>query len=395
MEQKKLRVGVFGTWRGIAHIRSIQVLDEAEVVSICDKDPDKIEKAKKYCAEDVLVCETYEELLDSGIDLVVLCNYLPDHTACAIRALRKGIAVVTECLAAATMKECVELVEAVEETGVYFSMAENSPYRNACIEMERIFKSGVLGEVMYGEGEYCHPGAPADAKVHTPDDTHWRVRIPRTYYLTHSLAPLMNITGLMPKRVIGKVVPGRAYAKRRNSSKADAAAMMLVEMENGVLFRVTGSSCLSPKTHWYRLACEKGGVENARTDERAVSLSINAWDLPEEMTSQGCTSFYVPRDDAATREAIKRGLPDMGHLLTDFRCVRNYINEILEGRYPDMDVYRSVAMSAVGILGWRSVLDDSKQYDIPDFRDPAARDAFRDDDLDPWSGKIPYRVFEA
>lgn len=392
MEQKKLRVGVFGTWRGQSHIRCIQVMDDAEVVAICDKDPAKIEEAKKYCSPDVVVCESFEALLDSGIDLVLLCNYLPDHAACAIQALRKGVPVVTECLAAATMKECVELVEAVEETGVYFSMAENSPYGTECLEMERICKSGLLGELMYAEAEYCHPSAPANANRYSPNPDHWRKKLPRTYYLTHSLGPLMNMTRLMPKKVIGKVVPGRAYAQRRDNDRYDGGGIMLVEMDGGVLFRISGCSTYGPATHWFRLACEKGGVENVRTSENTVNLAVNPWDLPEEMTSQGCNTYYTPQPDAATKEAINRGLPNVGHLLTDFRCIRNYITEVREGKAPDMNVYRSVAMSAVAILGWRSVLNDSKQYDIPDFKDPAVRDAFRQDDLSPWRGDIPHTV---
>jgi len=111
------------------------------------------------------------------------------------------------------------------------------------------------------------------------------------------------------------------------------------------------------------------------------------------MAHLGHNTYYTPDADAATKEAVARGLPDVGHLLTDFRCVRNYVTEILEGKAPDMDVYRSCAQSAVGILGWQSVLNDSKQYDIPDFRDPAAREACRSDDRSPWKGDIPFTMY--
>ena len=393
MEQRVLKVGVFGLWRGQSHIMSIEVLDNAKVVAICDQNPEKVEEAKKHCPPDVKVCADFDELLDSGIELVILCNYLPDHASCAIKALRKGIAVVTECLAAATMKECVELVEAVEETGVYFSMAENSPYGTACLEMERVYGTGVLGDVIYAEAEYCHPADPVNANKYSPDPNHWRKSLPRTYYLTHCLGPLMNMTRLMPKRVIGKVAQSISYAKRRSGTRGEAGGIMLVEMEGGVLFRVTGCNSYGPETHWFRLACANGGVETMRTAEDTVNLAINPWDLPEEMRNQGHNTFYTPDADAATKEAVSRGLPDVGHLLTDFRCVRNYITEVLEGKAPDMDVYRSCAQSAVGILGWRSVLNDSKQYDIPDFKDPAQREAYRDDDLSPWKGDFPITMF--
>ena len=395
MENKVLKVGVFGLWRGLSHIMSIEVMDEAEVVAICDQDPARVEEAKKHCPADVKICKDFDELLDSGIELVVLCNYLPDHARYAIKALRKGVPVVSECLAAATMKECVELVEAVEETGVYYSMAENSPYGTACLEMERLFLSGVLGELSYAEAEYCHPSAPANAGKYSPGPDHWRKKNPRTYYLTHSLGPLMNMTRLMPKKVIGKVAPGVEYARKRNIKRADSGGIMLVEMEGGALFRVTGCNSFGNHTHWFRLACEKGGVESVRTAEDTINLAFNPWDVPEELAHLGHNTFYTPDADAATKKAVERGLPDVGHMLTDFRCIRNYITEVREGKAPDMDVYRSCAMSAVGILAWQSVLNDSKQYDIPDFKDPAQRDLYRDDDKSPWNDDFPNSIFFA
>ena len=41
-------------------------------------------------------------------------------------------------------------------------------------------------------------------------------------------------------------------------------------------------------------------------------------------------------------------------------------------------------MAAVGILGWRSVLNGSKEYDIPDLSDEAQRSLWENDDLSPF-----------
>ena len=232
--KEHVKFGVFGAWRGLAHIRAIHCLDNASVTALLEQDPARREEALKYCAPNVTVCQDYDELLDCDIDAVILCNYLPDHAASAIKALKKGIHVISECLAAATMQECVELVETVEETGCYYTMAENTPYLRSCTEMERLYKSGVLGDVIFAEGEYAHPSNPAVATSSTTSPDHWRKRLPRTYYLTHSLGPLMKMTNLMPRKVIGKVSAGPSYAKRRGSQNADCAGIMLVEMDGGV-----------------------------------------------------------------------------------------------------------------------------------------------------------------
>lgn len=109
-----MKIGVFGVWRGLAFIQAVGMMEDAEITAICDQDKEKLDEAKKHCPENVRVCEDFEALLDSGIDAVILCNYFNEHAPYAIRALRRGIAVLSETLPAATLRECAELVETVE-----------------------------------------------------------------------------------------------------------------------------------------------------------------------------------------------------------------------------------------------------------------------------------------
>ena len=44
-----------------------------------------------------------------------------------------------------------------------------------------------------------------------------------------------------------------------------------------------------------------------------------------------------------------------------------------------IDVYQALDMALPGILGYRSILNGNKPYDVPDFRDPVAREAYRND----------------
>ena len=392
MSEKILRVGVYGTGRGTSHIKNISFLDNAKVVAICEQNPKAVEKAMKFCPPDVVICPDYDALLDAGLDVVILANFLPDHAKCAIQAMRKGINVVSECLAAVTMKECVDLVEAVEETGMYYSMAENSPYDTSNLEIGRLYQSGKLGELSYGEAEYCHPFSPEKLLEVCPDENHWRYRLPKTYYLTHPLGSLMNISRLMPKKVQTMITTDHLYARQRNLPFADSGAQVMVQMENGVVFRVTGWANYGAHASHLRIACTGANVEKERHDHSLISLTFNEWDLPKEMAQVGTHISYKPPVEPEVAALIPKGLSTGGHSVADFRCVKNYIDEIAEGRAPDMDVYRSVAQCAVAILGWRSALEH-KEYDIPDFKDPAARDQYRNDDLSPWRDEIPYYIY--
>lgn len=374
---KKKRIGVFGVFRGLAYIKAFQTMDEVEVTAILDKDEKMIERAREYMKGDVKVVSTFDELLDSGIDAVVLCNYFPEHARYAVKALSRNISVFSECTPAATLKECVELVEAAEKSEGIYVLAENYPWFRANMEMKRVYESGMLGKVIFAEGEYVHPMSDKEQAHYTPDPTHWRANNPKTYYSTHALAPLMAATGLMPKKVIGKVA-GRPNPD--GEGIVDAAGIMLVEMEGGALFRISGSCSFGGHGNWYRLGCEKGGIESLRGTNDKVRLVVNDWCLTEENRMFGTECEYTPELTELGKKAM-----DSGHSGGDWWVCRHFVDALAGREKPFMDAVRSASISAVGILGWRSVLEESKQLDIPDFTKKEDRDRVREDDLNPFA----------
>ena len=73
-----------------------------------------------------------------------------------------------------------------------------------------------------------------------------------------------------------------------------------------------------------------------------------------------------------------------GHGGGDYWVVKHFVDAILEGKPCFFDVYRSTAIAAVSILGWRSVLNKSKRYDIPDFRKERDKKKWENDNLTPF-----------
>ena len=89
-----------------------------------------------------------------------------------------------------------KLVEAVEQTGCSYMMAENFGYLRDCMEIARMYRSGDLGELVYGEAEYVH--SVRHLMVRNADGSyHWRCWMPPFYY-GHALAVLLQITGTRP-----------------------------------------------------------------------------------------------------------------------------------------------------------------------------------------------------
>ncbi|MCR5485752.1 MAG: GNAT family N-acetyltransferase, partial [Clostridiales bacterium] len=153
----KIRIGVFGTGRGKTMMNFCEHSDKAELVAVCDGYKPALEFAEKgYGNGKIKFYDSFDEFINHDMDAVVLANFANEHTPYAIKCLKKGLNVISEVLPVQTMKEAVELIEAVEESGKLYAYAENYCYMPAPRKMRELVKNGVIGEFEYGEGEYMH-----------------------------------------------------------------------------------------------------------------------------------------------------------------------------------------------------------------------------------------------
>ena len=80
-------------------MRILPGYDYAEIAAVCETYSDLLEKCRRYFRENgqsVLCCDSFDELLDAGIDAVIIANYANEHAPYAIRALDRGIHVYSE-----------------------------------------------------------------------------------------------------------------------------------------------------------------------------------------------------------------------------------------------------------------------------------------------------------
>ena len=84
-----------------------------------------------------------------------------------------------------------------------------------------------------------------------------------------------------------------------------------------------------------------------------------------------------------TSEKAKEAI-NAGHGGGDFWIVQNLVDCFANGKPAFFDVYKGVAMSATGILGWRSALNHGENFKIPDFSKEEERKLVEADDLTPF-----------
>lgn len=378
---KKITLGIFGLNRGSDNYESI-LSNGAEITAVCDKDERLLNRAKDTLG-DVALYTDFDDFINHGFDAVYLANYFPEHAPYAVKALEKNVHVISECTAAGTPAECVALVRAAEKSKAIYMLGENYAYMVFNREMQKVYQGGTLGKVLFAEGEYNHTGDPKDlygVGRYYDSEKHWRNFLPATYYITHSLGPLMMATHSKPVRVTAMPV----YSPRDESSAsasyiADNAAIVTVLNDDNSVFRVTGHSRFGYSENSYRLACQNGQIENVRGRKNMIMLNYNEWNLPEGRSTSNYYEAEFPPEYADVAERA-------GHGGSDFYMFRDFFSCIKEGRKPYLDVYAATAMSAVAILGHRSLLQYGVPYDVPDFHREEDRRKYENDRDTPFFG---------
>lgn len=382
---EKLKIGVFGTGRGM-HLAKNFMLQNCEIVAICDNHPERCRVAASKLGGTAAVYDDFDKFIEHGMDAVILSNFFHEHAPYAIKCFERNIHVFSECISNGTMGEGVALVRAFEKSKSIYMLAENYPQMIFNREMQRICRGGTLGKIIYAEGEYNHPGDPNDAnfkKQYQYFEQHWRHYLPRTYYVTHSLAPIMCATGATPKRVTAFSVFAPTEDDAPSASRVgDRVSIMTTQNDDGSVFRFTGCAAFGAHHNAYRICGTKGSVENLRGLDNKVMLRYNSWEVPEGASK---ATLYEP----AWHDKDEALISKSGHGGGDFLTARIFVECIREGKQPPhpFDLYSAVNMSSVGILAHRSALEGGRPFDIPDFKTEAARAEYENDFLTPFPGK--------
>lgn len=374
---KKVRIGVLGGYRGTSMINYCKRSDNAEVVAICDNNPEVLE-AQKEVAEgfNITFYDNFDDFINHDMDAVVLANYAHEHAPFAIRALKRGLHVFSEVVPAATMKEAVELIEAVEESGKIYAYGENYCYMSAPYEMRRLYREGKIGEFEYGEGEYAHNCESIWPSITYGERDHWRNNASANFYCTHSLGPIIHITGLRPVSVVG-YEGANNERKLRTGAKSASFGMEMVTLENGAVVKSIHGGLYTHNV-WYSVYGSKGSMESGREAFlEQIGGGINRISVrSDEYSGKYDIKNEVYEPEYAESDKIK----GFGHGGSDFFSMYHFVEKILGNPEADIiDVYEAMDMWLPGLFAHRSVLEGNVPKEIPNLRDKAVREEWRND----------------
>jgi predicted dehydrogenase len=366
---RRIKLGIWGLGRGL-HLSGPCDALNFDVVAGLDFNPTmRADFSRRF--PNALATDDLDRFLASDCEAVLLASFFPNHADDAIRCLEAGKHVLSEVTAFMTIADGVRLVETVERTGLVYQMAENYPYSAANMWLARKWRDGLFGDFMYGEYEYVHEvlslgfthinGEPIIPgwRVHS-----WRSWLNFHYYNTHSLGPIMHITGTRPETVTalpGTVrLPGYVI---RNAEGMGGITPSLIKMSNGGLVRnLMGAT--TNDSHMQRLWGTRGSAE--LVDGRLRLRLGGHGGAPKcEVT---------PRWDELGDMAERTG-----HGGGDFWVLYHFARQILDGTPGPFDVYISADCTLAGIQAYRSQCEGGAPLPVPDLRDAAERDRYRND----------------
>lgn len=372
---KKIRIGVLGAYRGTSMINYCKRADNAEIVAICDKSPEALDTQRQHTEGlNITFYDNFDDFIRHDMDAVVLANYANEHAPFAIKAMKLGKHVFSEVLPVQTMKEAVELVEAVEETGMTYAYGENYCYMPASYEMNKLYKQGKIGEFEYGECEYIHNGEPIWPSITYGERDHWRNNKYSTFYCTHSLGPIIHMTGLRPVSVIG-FEGTKTERNLRVGSKSGQFAIEMVTLENGGIVKSIHGS-LYKDSIWYCVYGSKGRMESGRKDAQDGNIHkiyVNSDEYSGGYETATLESYHPTH-------GMEDKIQGFGHGGSDFYSMYHFVERLLGNKNANtIDVYEALDMFLPGLFAYRSILDGGIPKEIPNLRDKSIRDFWRND----------------
>jgi hypothetical protein len=259
-------------------------------------------------------------------------------------------------------------------------MTENYPWNPNHAFIARKWREGLFGDFMYAECNYVHncrtlvytyiDGVPV-----IPGDTlhNWRSWLNFHFYCTHSLGPVMVITGTRPTRVVSLPSPVHlpGYPEKGPDGMGGIAPCLITMDNGGIVRNLMGST--TNDSYAYRLWGTRGSAE---IDWRMGGLFLRLGGGGESPRLR-----IEPKGDELAGPLASSRCPARrtGHGGGDFYVLYFFAREILTGQPAFFDVYRSADCTLPGLLAYRSSVENGRPYDVPDFRKKADRDKWRGD----------------
>ena len=349
------RIGISGLRRGTSLAQVMALQPDCEVAAACDPDPGTLESFGKRFPQARLFA-AYGEMLQAGLDVVVVASPVPEHCAQTVAALEAGCHVLQEVCLASTVEECQRIHQVVRaHPRQRFMLAENCCYWAHILSWQGMWRQGLLGDLLYAEAEYIHDVRSLMRRA--DGSPTWRAALPPILYCTHSLGPLLKVTGERCVSACGLATPSRLDPGPEH-----------LDLEVG-LFRTASGATIKilagfrvvrePAFHYYSVYGTRGCLETARPP---AAPKTHAFLSAVEHLQ---TMIEIPLGTDVPR--APSGAAVGGHGTAEYYMARDFMEAVRAGVEPALGITAALEMSLPGLCAHQSALQGGKPMEIPDW----------------------------
>ncbi|UKA64003.1 Gfo/Idh/MocA family protein [Arthrobacter sp. FW306-04-A] len=349
----------------------------SEVTFVCDTS----ERGRADAAERIptaRVTADLGELLNSGIDAVLVLTPDNQHAAVAVRTLKAGIPTFCEKPLDITIEAADRILRTAYETGTRLYVGHNMRHMPVVVQMRELIEEGRIGEVkavwcrhFVGHGgDYYFKDWHSERKnvtslllqkgAHDIDVIHW---LAKGYTRRVSAVGDLAVYGSVSRRSdnSGKRMgdwfsidnwPPTEQKDLAETIDVEDISMMNMVLDNGVL--ASYQQCHFTPDYWrnYTVIGTKGRIENFGDGPGEL---IKVW-------TTRTTGFAEPDDVIVIRDG------EGGHGGADPRLIAEFLRFAAEGGQTETNPIAARQAVAAGVLATESLRGDGSAREIPSLR---------------------------
>jgi predicted dehydrogenase len=387
----KVRIGFIGLGnRGPGAVQRMSHIEGVEILALCDKDPQRaskaqailekrgLPKAKEYSGE-----EGWKAMINNEqLDLVYICTPWSLHTPMAVYAMEHGKHAASEVPIALSLDECWKLVDTSEKTRKHCMMLENCCYDFFEMLTLNMVRNGMFGELVHAEGAYIHDLLDSNFSKTAYSDM-WRlkenIKHNGSLYPTHGLGPIAQCLNINRGDKMDHLVSMSSNDfMMADKAKEKAAADPFFNQFVGAKYRGNMNTTMI-RTNKGKTIMVQHDVTSPRPYSRIHLISgtkgvASKWPSPERIAfghdwvkEAELKELYAKYTPPIIKHVGDIAKQIGGHGGMDFIMDWRLIDCLRNGLPLDQDVYDGVSWSSIMALSEKSVNNQSRTVDIPDF----------------------------
>ena len=371
---KRIRIGVVGGGFGASFLWDEH--PDCIVEAVSDLRPERRERLMKTykCANSY---DSLEELVkDPKIDAVAVFTDGPLHVQHVVQCMKHGKHAISAVPAAwGSLEQAELLLETVKKQGLAYMMAETGYYQQSTISARKFYQGGKFGRLYYCEGEYQHPGL--EVLYFENGKKTWRYGLAPMHYPTHTSSQLISVTGERLTEVVchgwgddSPILKDNPYGNPFWNESA------MFRTNRGTAFRMNiwwkGAHRGCERAQWIGdkmsfYSAHPNGVgpviirsgERIEKDDAGFARKATAFEQYQQV--EWWKTDLLP-------EPLRH---NSGHEGSHTFLTHEFVDALVHGRRPKVDVYEALAYTVPGIVAHQSALKNGELMKIPQFERPA------------------------